>query len=155
MAACFRAVLGTGNVVNKMKAISPTSGIGLTPVFDSLNTQLGHLNFLSALGYEDRNTTRTTSFTEQPAGSWGPLEFKPNERRTHSTIMTANTISSLTFLQARSLPRHLQRQSGLHTSILCCRKWATLMSRTVSIVTITDLVKHGHGYSSDHGIPCR
>ena len=32
----FHTVLGTGNAANKMKAISSTSGIGITSVFDSI-----------------------------------------------------------------------------------------------------------------------
>ena len=79
----FRTVLGTGNAANKLKAISSTSGVGVTSVFDSLNIQLDHLNFLSALGFEDRNTSHTVGFTQVATGTWGPLEFNAGELRAH------------------------------------------------------------------------
>ena len=89
----FHTVLGTQGAANKLKAISSTSGINITSVFDSMNFQLDHLNFLSTVGFEDRNTTHTTGFTQVAAGSWGQREFKPGELRAFSANVGVNGAS--------------------------------------------------------------
>ena len=89
----FHTVLGTQGAANKLKAISSTSGIKITSVFDSMNFQLDHLNFLSTVGFEDRNTTHTTGFTQVAAGSWGQREFKPGELRAFSSNVGVNGAS--------------------------------------------------------------
>ena len=53
-----------------------------------------HLNFLSTVGFEDRNATHTTGFTQVAAGSWGQREFKPGELRAYSPNVGVNGASA-------------------------------------------------------------